>query len=131
MKILLTFLLSLLGLISTAQFSYIDLTIGFDQYPQETAWAITQGPDTILSDDDYGYTNYVSTTITERLLMEASPFPFKFTITDEFGDGICCEYGSGFFSAEINVKEYYSRTMTLDQRWLSMSLISLLVIYLQ
>tara|TARA_R100001443_G_scaffold44432_2_gene57369 strand:- start:12114 stop:14882 length:2769 start_codon:yes stop_codon:yes gene_type:complete len=100
MKILLTFLLSLLGLISTAQFSYVDLTIGFDQYPQETAWAITQGPDTILSDDDYGYTNYVSTTITERLLMEASPFPYKFTMTDEFGDGICCEYGSGFFSAE-------------------------------
>ena len=86
MKILLTFLLSLLGLISTAQFSYVDLTIGFDQYPQETAWAITQGPDTILSDDDYGYTNYVSNTITERLLMEASPFPYKFTMTDEFGD---------------------------------------------
>ena len=100
MRILLTFLLSLLGLISTAQFSYIDLTIGFDQYPQETAWAITQGPDTILSDDDYGYTSYVSTTITERLLMEASPFPYKFTMTDEFGDGICCDYGSGFFSAE-------------------------------
>ena len=100
MKYLFTFLLSLLGLISTAQFSYIDLTIGFDQYPQETAWIITLGPDTVLSEDDYGYTNYVNNTITERLLMEASPFPYKFIMTDEFGDGICCEYGSGFFSAE-------------------------------
>ena len=60
MKYLFTFLLSLLGLISTAQFSYIDLTIGFDQYPQETAWIITLGPDTVLSEDDYGYTNYVN-----------------------------------------------------------------------
>ena len=98
---LLPILLALIASVSlSAQFSYVDLTIAFDQYPAETSWVITQGPDTVMSEDDYGYVNFVNDTITERLLLDASPIPYKFKIFDEFGDGICCDWGNGFFYAE-------------------------------
>ncbi len=103
MKYLLTSLLLLIGLTGLAQPTYLDLFIQFDQYPGETSWTITQGTDTIplITSPNYGFPEYINGTAEQRLFLQ-SGVDYTFTISDTFGDGICCEYGEGFFISANN-----------------------------
>ncbi len=103
MKHLLTPLLLLIGLTGLAQPTYLDLFIQFDQFPQETAWVITQGTDTIplITSPDYGLPEYINGTAEQRLFLQ-SGIDYTFTILDVYGDGICCEFGEGFFISANN-----------------------------
>jgi len=100
MKQLLTSLLLLIGLTGLAQPTYLDLTIQLDQYPPETAWVITQGADTIVVSPSYASTP--PNTLVEQRIFLNSNIDYTFTITDIFGDGICCEFGDGFFITANN-----------------------------
>tara|TARA_R110001592_G_scaffold169770_1_gene406463 strand:+ start:7060 stop:9882 length:2823 start_codon:yes stop_codon:yes gene_type:complete len=100
MKHLLTSLLLLIGLTSWAQSTYLDLTIQLDQYPPETAWVITQGADTVVVSPSYA--NTLPNTLVEQRLFLNSNTDYTFTIIDAFGDGICCEFGEGFFITANN-----------------------------
>ncbi len=103
MKHLLTTLLLFIGLTALAQPAYLDLFIQFDNYPQENSWtiqAISPDQDTSLvaQNPSYNFPVFQNGTTTERILLQANT-NYIFTMFDEFGDGICCEYGEGFFSA--------------------------------
>jgi hypothetical protein len=100
MKYLLTSLLLLVGLTCLAQPTYLDLTIQLDQYPPETAWVITQGTDTIITSPSY--VNTPPNALVEQRIFLDSNIDYTFTITDSFGDGICCEFGDGFFITANN-----------------------------
>ena len=100
MKQLLTSLLLLIGLTCLAQPTYLDLTIQLDQYPPETAWVITQGPDTVVISPSY--MGVVPNTLVEQRIFLNSNTDYTFTIIDAFGDGICCEFGEGFFITANN-----------------------------
>ena len=100
MKHLLTPLLLLIGLTSLAQSTYLDLTIQLDQYPSETAWVITQGADTIVTSPSY--IGVLPNTLVEQRIFLNSNTDYTFTIIDTFSDGICCEFGDGFFITANN-----------------------------
>ena len=100
MKQLLTSLLLLIGLTGLAQPTYLDLTIQLDQYPPETAWIITQGADTVVVSPSYASTP--PNTLVEQRVFLNSNTDYTFTVTDAFGDGICCEFGDGFFITANN-----------------------------
>ena len=100
MKQLLTSLLLLISLTCWAQPTYLDLTIQLDQYPPETAWVITQGADTVVVSPSY--TGIVPNTLVEQRIFLNSNTDYTFTIIDAFGDGICCEFGEGFFITANN-----------------------------
>jgi hypothetical protein len=100
MKYLLTSLLLLVGLTCLAQPTYLDLTIQLDQYPPETAWVITQGTDTIITSPSY--VNTPPNALVEQRIFLDSNIDYTFTIIDAFGDGICCEFGEGFFITANN-----------------------------
>ena len=100
MKQLLTSLLLLISLTCLAQPTYLDLTIQLDQYPPETAWVITQGTDTIIVSPSYASTP--PNTLVEQRVFLNSNTDYTFTIIDAFGDGICCEFGDGFFITANN-----------------------------
>ena len=100
MKQLLTSLLLLIGLTCLAQPTYLDLTIQLDQYPPETAWVITQGPDTVVVSPSY--MGVVPNTLVEQRIFLNSNTDYTFTIIDAFGDGICCGFGEGFFITANN-----------------------------
>ncbi len=74
----------------------VSITITFDNYPEETSWAITNASGaTVASGGTYGNQADGSTlTITECL----SGGCYDFTISDAYGDGICCSYGNGSYS---------------------------------
>jgi len=100
MKHLLTSLLLLIGLTGLAQPTYLDLTIQLDQYPPETAWVITQGADTVVVSPNYD--GVLPNTLVEQRIFLNSNINYTFTIIDAFGDGICCEFGEGFFITANN-----------------------------
>ena len=97
MKHLLTPFLFLIGLTGLAQPTYLDLFIQFDQYPGETSWTLTQDTIPLITSPNYGSPEYINNTIEQTLFLE-SGVEYTFTITDDFGDGICCGFGAGYFT---------------------------------
>ena len=74
----------------------VAITITFDNYPEETAWSLTNSSgSTVASGGTYGSQADGSTLTIEECLVDGC---YDFTITDTYGDGICCAYGNGSYS---------------------------------
>ncbi|HCY81266.1 MAG TPA: hypothetical protein DHV22_06510, partial [Xanthomarina gelatinilytica] len=72
------------------------VSIKFDNYPEETAWTLkNDSGTTVASGGTYG-SQPDGSTLTETLCLPDGCYTF--TITDAYGDGICCSYGSGNYS---------------------------------
>ena len=76
--------------------SDVTVTINLDNYPEETSWAITDAAgNTVASGGTYGG-QADGSTVTETLCLNDGCYDF--TITDAYGDGICCAYGNGSYA---------------------------------
>ena len=75
----------------------IYLTITFDNYPEETAWTLKNSGGTTVASASYSNANPDGSTINETFTGLAVD-DYTFTITDSYGDGICCSYGSGSYT---------------------------------
>ena len=73
----------------------VTLTITFDNYPEETSWTITSGGNTVASGGTYGSQADGSTLVLTECLEDGC---YDFTISDAYGDGICCTYGNGSYT---------------------------------
>jgi lysyl endopeptidase len=75
--------------------SEMTLRLRTDGYPDETSWEIrTQGQlgTVVASGDGYDQTNSL---LTIPVCLPSGCYTF--TLFDDFGDGLCCEWGQGFF----------------------------------
>jgi hypothetical protein len=66
-----------------------------DSYPAETSWTITDDCDdgkVVMSGSDYTQKEE------ENAYYLQTESKYTLTVNDEYGDGICCNYGSGFFT---------------------------------
>ena len=102
MKHLLTPLLFFIGLAGLAQPTYLDLTIQLDNYPGETSWEIIKTQDSTLVISSPSYEGIAPGTLIEQRVFLGADIDYTFTITDAFGDGICCGFGEGFFLSANN-----------------------------
>jgi Zn-dependent metalloprotease/chitodextrinase len=77
--------------------SNVNLSITFDNYPEETAWSIKNASGaTVASGGTYGTQPDGSTlNIAVGCLVNGC---YDFIITDVYGDGICCAYGNGSYT---------------------------------
>jgi hypothetical protein len=77
----------------------LEIRIHTDNWPQETSWELyEQGGGLIASEDMLQF----GTTLYEwRVCIEATKC-YDFTIHDEYGDGICCDYGDGWYELVLN-----------------------------
>ena len=75
----------------------ISLSITFDNYPEETAWTLKNSSGTTVASASYSTSNPDGSTVNETFTGLAVD-DYTFTITDAYGDGICCSYGSGSYS---------------------------------
>ena len=96
MKQLLTILFVTLSSLAFAQpdnASWLNVTVQTDQYGGETSWEILMGGDVVATSPPYQNNTLSNVTI---------PLPagddYEFIIYDSFGDGICCEFGPGWYS---------------------------------
>jgi len=78
----------------------VDVSITFDNYPEETSWQITNSAGSVVaSGGTYGSQADGSTLSIDVCLVDGC---YDFTINDAYGDGICCAYGSGSYSVTNN-----------------------------
>ena len=75
----------------------VTLTIKFDNYPEETGWTLKNASGTTIDSASYSTANPDGSTVT-RTFTGLAGGDYTFTITDSYGDGICCSYGSGSYS---------------------------------
>lgn len=81
---------------STGTSTDVTLSITFDNYPEETSWTITDGSNSVVaSGGTYGNQADGSTLNISETLPAGC---YSFTISDVYGDGICCSYGNGSYS---------------------------------
>jgi len=102
MKHFLTSLLFLIGLTGLAQSTYLDLTIQLDNYPGETSWEIIKTEDSTSVISSPSYQGVAPGLLIEQRIFLEAGIDYTFIITDDFGDGICCGFGEGFFVSANN-----------------------------
>ncbi|OAV44751.1 M12 family metallo-peptidase [Lewinella sp. 4G2] len=74
------------------------ITIITDYYPGETTWELTDASgNTVASGGPYSSRN---TTYTEDLCLPDGCYDF--VINDSYGDGICCAYGNGSYTINVD-----------------------------
>ena len=64
-----------------------------DNYPQDTSWSLY---------DDFTHTLLDSAGATSDTVCVNSAHCLKFTIYDQFDDGMCCAYGNGSYTIKLN-----------------------------
>jgi len=79
----------------------IELTITFDNYPEETSWEIINASEEVISSGGpYNTLSDGSTLNLNECLVDGC---YSFVINDAYGDGICCGYGNGSYLLTSNV----------------------------
>lgn len=74
----------------------VSLSLTFDNYPEETSWVIRNASNTtVASGGTYASQPDGSTLNVPLCLADGC---YTFTISDSFGDGMCCAYGNGSFN---------------------------------
>jgi len=75
----------------------VNLSITFDNYPEETAWTLKDGSGATIDSQSYSTSNADGSTVNVTF-SDLAVDDYTFTITDVYGDGICCTYGSGSYT---------------------------------
>jgi thiol-disulfide isomerase/thioredoxin len=79
----------------TTNSTVVNFELRTDQYPQETTWKLERADGSIAhSGGPYNQTNAVVVNTSWTLNPNEC---YTFTITDAFGDGICCDFGQGYY----------------------------------
>ena len=69
----------------------VTLTLVFDNYPSETGWSITDADGNEVAGAPQG-------TATESAVACLADGCYTLTMTDQYGDGMCCSYGEGSYT---------------------------------
>ena len=80
---------------SSYETSFVTFDLVTDNYATETTWEFTDSSGNILAQGG-GYTN--NNTYTLELEIPSADECYTLTINDSYGDGICCQYGTGSYS---------------------------------
>ena len=79
----------------------VTLELTTDNYPMETSWTVTDPNSVVVDFRAEGTYTTASTVLTSVVIGGNLPClsdgVHTFTITDKYGDGICCAYGSGSY----------------------------------
>lgn len=78
----------------SAQQGWVVVTLQADQYSGETSWLITDESG-FVGEESPGV--IYSNSYNEQIVF-LPPGQYTFTIFDSFGDGICCDFGEGWFA---------------------------------
>jgi hypothetical protein len=78
----------------------VQVQVQHSDYPEETGWTLRDSTGTLISSQSTGSFNTQGGIVTET--SSVAPGIYIFEMTDTFGDGICCEFGSGSFSIAVN-----------------------------
>ena len=93
------------GSVGTVTNQSITVDVFLDYYPEETDWTLTdENGTTVLSGGSYSSSDEV--TLKTATYSEGYG-SYTFNITDAWGDGICCSYGSGYYEIKVDGVSVY------------------------
>jgi len=73
----------------------IQISVFTDNYGSETSWVVKDSNDMVVAEGD----NFESNSLDEKVICLIQGC-YTFTIYDDYGDGICCNYGDGYYIIE-------------------------------
>lgn len=73
----------------------VTLKLRTDQYPAETTWKLFDDAGAVVAQDPPG--NYAANTVYSYDWSLDPSRCYTFVISDQYGDGICCTYGQGYY----------------------------------
>ncbi len=77
----------------------LTVTIVLDDYPEETSWTIKNSASVIVASGGTYGSQPDRSTVTQSVCLP-SGCNYTFTISDVYGDGICCSYGNGSYNVK-------------------------------
>jgi len=75
----------------------IEVAIMTDNYASETGWELTDGSGNVVASRAIGSYTANNTLEITNVALSASLDCYTFRILDDYGDGMCCQYGNGFY----------------------------------
>jgi len=79
----------------------ISVIVKTDEFPGETSWVLQHDDGTVVEEVFIGeYED--GNTVHNHFMCPPSSSCFKFTISDSYGDGICCSYGGGMYEIHVD-----------------------------
>lgn len=67
-----------------------------DEFPEETSWTVTNNQNEQVASSDFGSGGKAMNTLYEQnVCLEGGDYVF--TIFDAYGDGMCCDWGEGYY----------------------------------
>jgi len=86
--------------VENGPFTRITVSLTTDNYPGETTWEIKDATSGTTKLEGSGYSD--ANTLHESSYCSVVGHYATFTITDAYGDGICCSQGSGSYSIKVD-----------------------------
>ena len=86
----------------------IKISIKTDDYGSETTWSLKNQAGTSTYESGGPYTDVTGGTLFIKNVCVPEGTPLTFTINDAVGDGICCDYGVGYYKVELYGYTYAS-----------------------
>jgi len=78
----------------------VEFVLMTDNYPNETTWRLFDEAGNVVEQDPAG--NYAAATVyTENWTLNDNEC-YRFEIYDAAGDGVCCDYGNGYFRLRMD-----------------------------
>jgi len=99
----------------------IEITFITDRYPKETKWGITDSAGQFVFSKD-GY-NAIGTYV-ETVSSLCRGIQYFFVIEDQFGDGICCQWGEGNISGTYGDVELFNNIGGVGNTFTSQKIVS-------
>jgi trypsin len=82
-------------------FYKVVIEVTYDNFPLETGWTLRDSAGTLIVGQSAGSFSTQGGTVLATVYVGVGGYTFEMT-DDPFGDGICCEYGSGDFKITVN-----------------------------
>jgi surface protein len=76
------------------------IEVHHDPYPEETGWTLRDSTGALIGSQPTGSFGAENGTVIKAFYVSAGMYSFE--MTDTYGDGICCFYGSGSFKITVN-----------------------------
>lgn len=85
---------------TTGGLSDVKVVVEHDDWPQETGWDLNDSSVEVLLSQETGTYNIIDGLVPKTVSMPDGTYVFE--MTDSVNDGICCDYGRGFYRIKIN-----------------------------
>jgi hypothetical protein len=76
------------------------IEVKYDDFPSETGWTLRDSAGTLITGQSTGSFSTGSGTVSKTAFVAEGAYTFE--LSDTYGDGICCQYGSGEFKITVN-----------------------------